>query len=631
MHFNGSKQHKIINSREILDYQQLEPCEVSFLEKIIMPELSKYTRHEQEIILNRFKGVVENRNNYASPFPIDKEYDRTIIKAEGVRKVSNSLDMTRQLVLGIISRKNEVRERSFELYQEEILDQIRACIKPERIFAHVNGHLEGEPNAQKTEAILDILSDKSITNNSRLDEIIVFLRNGLRNPDTITEYQSLVARLNKRTIDLSRSYGKHGCCAFWGTGEQNIEYQLDLSSRYHASVLYLADPEIGLLFDHVEYKNDLGLPVGVVIMASMLGKPAHSSSQKEERILLVDSTETYRPKYDTRFPDQPLREMKNDIWRRINYNALFKIAEDIGAEKIFYNPVFWNEGGNTFTNYFLKRAQNEGLDPKETIMHLRKEGGRKFIPPYYWDPFGFFLDCIIPKDSKHFCGEHAIKGSYDGEGTAKGWVIELAKKGVVEKAVEKVLHFLGIKGQNEHEQKVINLLREAGIKSKFSIRYNKIETPEGYPGAEVSIETGKSNLFKIGSPEVYVFCPNTRYKEVREGVTIENLYPEKDLGLAGIVITFNEESKKAEADRIAGILEKYVSSVQQQANGDKVIPVEVMSVKDFYVAGGYRGHFKRFAPPDFTTRLVNKMEKKNIRKEYLKEKTPDKIYQETDI
>jgi len=425
---NRIKKLKIVDMRSVIDFDDLEQEEVSFLEEIIRPELAKYTPKQQMIILNRFKAVVENRKNYESLFPVDKEYDRELIKVCGVRKVGAPSELTRQLVLGIISRKEHLLQESFEFYQEDVLRNIRASIRPERIFNRVNGHLKGKPTPENASGILDTLNDTSVQSNRALGDIVNFLRKGLADPSSLEGYKSLVARLNKRTINLSRSHGRFGSCAFWGTGEQSLEHQLDLSSRYHTSVLYLADPEIGLLFDHVEDKHKLDIPTGAVIMASMLSKQPYESTTCEERTLLIDSTEAYRPDYDSRFPNNPLREMKNDIWRRINYNSILKIAEDIDATRLFYNPHFWNEGGNTFTNYFLKRANAEGLNVEEQTLHLRKEGGRKYIPNYYWDPFGFFIDCLIPQDSKNFCGEHAIKGSYDGKGTATGWVVDIKCK-----------------------------------------------------------------------------------------------------------------------------------------------------------------------------------------------------------
>lgn len=422
---NLTKKHGTISLQSIINFDELEPKEVAFLEETIKPELTKYTPKQQKIILNRFKAIVENRNKYPSVFPVNKEYDRELIQVYGVRKTGSIPEITRHLVLGIISKKDQLVKESSEFFQEDVLRSIRESIRPEKIFAKVNGQLKGKPTKKKALDIINILSDPSIQNNNKLKDIISFLKEGLLNPSSLEDYQSLVARLNKRTIELSRSHGMYGCCAFWGTGEQSLEYQLDLSSRYHTSVLYLTDPEIGLLFDHIETQGKLDIPTGAVIMASMLSKPTETTAN-EERTLLVDSIEAYRPSYDTRFPNNPLREMNNDIWRRVNYNAIFKIAEDIGATKLFYNPEFWNEGGNTFTNYFTKRAKSEGRNVTKQTLHLRKEGGRKFIPDYYWDPFGFFIDCIIPHDYKHFPnGEHAVKGNMEGKGIAKGLVIDL--------------------------------------------------------------------------------------------------------------------------------------------------------------------------------------------------------------
>lgn len=423
---NRTKKYKVMDFRTLIDPDKLEKQEVSFLEEIITPELAKYTPKQQGIILNRFRAVVENRSRYVSVFPADKEYDRELIKAEGVRKIADPADMARQLVLGIISRKEHLRLQSFQYYQPEVLDTIRTSIRPEKIFTRVNGQLKGNPTHEKASVILDVLTDSSIQNNSRLINIADFLKQGLAEPSSFNKYKSLVARLNKRTIDLSRSHGRFGCCAFWGTGEQNLEYQLDLGSRYHTSVLYLADPEIGLLFNHIEDKEgQKGLPAGAVIMASMLSRNPEESESREEKTLLIDSVEAYRPDWDSRFPDNPLRKMKNNIWRRVNYNSIFMAAQDIGATRLFYNPDFWNDGGNTFTNYFLNRARSEGRSLKKQSLHLRKPGARKYIPSYYHEPFGFLLDCIIPHDRKHYKGVHAIKGNHNGKGIAKGWAIDL--------------------------------------------------------------------------------------------------------------------------------------------------------------------------------------------------------------
>jgi hypothetical protein len=360
--------------------------------------------------------------------------------------------MSRKLILGIISQKPELIEQSTELYQRDVLFNIRQNIDPKRIFGQVKKQIHDSAiSASDTVKMLDRITDKNYSNHAGLGEIAGFLKAQLEREAqrSLQEHPLLVAKTSRRTIDLSISYGKYGCCAFWGVVEQEEHYRANLDSRYHASTLYLADPEIGLLFHYMKKENIAGSiresnpdiddkPVGVIILADLLGseldheanlenkiKP-NPQKRTQERILLVDSIEAYRPAHDSRFPDNPLRSMKNDTWRRLTYNSLFEIAKDIGASKILYNTDFWNEGGNTFTNYLLKRLSADAIDfKKDARVALRKEGGRKFIPPYYKDGFGFFLDSLIPHDSEHFTGVHAIKGNYDGSGTATGILIKV--------------------------------------------------------------------------------------------------------------------------------------------------------------------------------------------------------------
>jgi len=402
------------NIEKIIDYSLLEAKEIDFLKQTISPELEKFNREQQQIILNRFRAVVENRNIYQSPFPTEKEYDRELINVEGIRKITDFSEQVRYLALGIISRKEEIVEKSYEFFQKEILLNFRDSASPERIFAALNGHLKGEPTSEKAQGILNVLSDKNYINNRILDNMIMFFEKGMGQKQL--KLSSLVTRFNKRTIDLSRGNNRFGCCAFCGSGEGREEYQMNINSRYYSSILYLADPEIGLLFSHIDNKGSLSQPAGVMIMASMLGK--EEEKKTEERYLLIDSVEAYRPDYVGSFPDHPLREMKADIWRRTFYNAIQPIAKDIGATKIFYNDDFWNEGGKTFTNFFLERA-----DARKQKVLLVKEGSRSFIPDYYVDKFGFFFDCIMPPEN--YDGAHAIKGNLKGKGTAYGWVVDV--------------------------------------------------------------------------------------------------------------------------------------------------------------------------------------------------------------
>ncbi|HIH25012.1 TPA: hypothetical protein HA251_08320 [Candidatus Woesearchaeota archaeon] len=402
----------------IVGFSRIAEREATFLRDTIAPELLKYNERERHIILKRFRAVVENRAAHPSPFPV-KEYDRELVHEEGVRRVADPIEMARMLALGIISSDERLREKSHELYQEDVLRAIRSSIDRKRVYGNIKRYLNSDDPADAA-AMLDAMANPRLSNNNQLRSMTEFVRRRIAGEDG--PVTSLVARTNERTIDLSRSFGRYGCCAFWGTGEQEIRYQMDLDSRYHASVLYLADPEIGLLFNHLEKDGKLDIPSGVVIMASMLESDP-STEGSERRALLIDSVEAYRPSWDRRFPDNPLREMKNDIWRRQNYNAILGIAADIGADAIVYNDDFWNEGGNTFTRYFLERAREDGHTAIKRAVSLRKEGGRSFIPPYYRDNFGFFLDCITPKENYH--DYHAVQGSMDGCGNTTAWVVDL--------------------------------------------------------------------------------------------------------------------------------------------------------------------------------------------------------------
>ena len=426
----------------------LEPKEQDFLNYTILPELENISLKDRNIILERFRIIAENREQHPSSFPLDKEYDREHTEVEGVRRVTSPEKMLRLLVTGIISDVQEKKQESATLYQPEFLHSLRSSINRKRLYAAVKDSLIeisskqeslsseepslSEDSQEKYSALkrtITALRNPKLVNNKKLDAVTELIAQEILNRETgknssitnssITNQQFLVARTNRRTIDLSRDNGCYGCCAFWGTGEGEEHHRLDIHSRYYASQLYLADPEIGLLFTHIEKNNALSSPTGVIIMASLLAKQIFGAQTgREERILLVDSIEAYRPKGDSRFPNHSLREFNNDAWRRINYNALFGIAKDIGAEKIVYNDEFWNQGGNTFTNYFLERTEAQ----KQTLS-VRKENARTYIPDTFVDRFGFFLDALLrPEDYR---GEHAIRGSYDCSGTVAGWVVDV--------------------------------------------------------------------------------------------------------------------------------------------------------------------------------------------------------------
>jgi hypothetical protein len=435
---------KVMDFEKIISYDMLKPREIRFLEEIIKPSMLELdmSLENQKILLNRYKAIVENRTKYDSVFPV-KEYDRELIDVEGIRKIGPLDEMTRKLVLGLISRKPEIVLESYEFYQPDVLQKIANSIGTTRIYNRVKDLIGNTPsknpdeNKANTRKILETIINPECSNNSTLNQIAYFILKNLDDPSIIQSPKTLVTRTSERTIDLSISYGKHGCCAFWGIVEREEHYRRNLDSRYHSSTLYLTDPEIGLIFHYIDnipgQDGDKNTPTGVVITSRMIGENITKGStrilgeSKKEKVLLVDSIEAYRPDWDrTRFPDNPLREMKNDIWRRLTYNTLFQVAKDIGASKILYNTDFWNEGGNTFTQYMTSRMENEGINFQyDQKFHVKKESGRKYIPSYYTDNFGYFIDCITPQDSEHFEGAHAIKGNMNCEGIANVISIDL--------------------------------------------------------------------------------------------------------------------------------------------------------------------------------------------------------------
>ena len=418
---------KIVDFEKIIPYERLQPKEIIFLEEIIKPSIHEigFNQKEQEIILNRYRAIVENRDKYISSLPI-KEYDRELIDVEGVRKIGDPNEMARKLVLGLISRKLEIIKSSHEFYQPELLNKIRENINPRRIFKQVEQDLKDEPTTEKTNRLLKTITNSEYSNHNLLNNIADFILTGVKDHKILNQKKSLITRTNERTIDLSISHSRYGCCAFWGIVEKELSYRKDLDSRYHASTLYLADPEIGIIFHHVENNGDADIPAGAIITVDMIGRNT-GNGVKLEKVLLVDSIEAYRPDWDTkRFPNNPLREMKNDIWRRLTYNSIFQAAKDIGASKIVYNENFWNEGGNTFTNYLYTRMKEENIEfHRNQLFHLKKEGGKKFLPKYFEYDFGYFIDCIIPHDYEHYSGAHATKGNWNCEGQAKVTAINL--------------------------------------------------------------------------------------------------------------------------------------------------------------------------------------------------------------
>lgn len=468
----------VLSLEKFLGDKRLTEEEKKFLEKIIRPEIglredfaeliddyrvsasekkklmstlkngkASYTEDQISLILTRFKVILDNREKYSYSFPIG-EYGRRSVDHEGIIRIENLNEMTKQLALAAISRKPEVLKKAFEFFDQDLFANIRENLPQIEIFKQIGKYLKkNNLSDQEAQVILSTLRDRSNGNNRKLNEIVNFVERGILNPNDFAKYQSLVARVNVPSLDLTRSFGKNGCCAFWGTGERDPFYQFDLHSRYHASNLYLADPEVGLLFLHIEENGKLSHPVGSAIMAMLRGieiegmdsgrnlrreiTPRENSDEKN--YILVDSIETYRPEHDHRFQDDmPLRKTRPTIWHKLMMNGLINLAKeterDGRIDGIFYNPEFWNEGGNTFTEYFIKNLKEKNFEVEKRKMLFRKALGRSCIPEDFQDKFGYFFDALMPPTGtsgwySQYDSYHAIRGSREMSGEAIGYLI----------------------------------------------------------------------------------------------------------------------------------------------------------------------------------------------------------------
>lgn len=147
------------------------------------------------------------------------------------------------------------------------------------------------------------------------------------------------------------------CCAFFPDG-----------ANCEAAIGYLKDPEIGLLHAKAVMRND---SEDEEVETSGVAILVNAEDYYKGKVLLVDSVES---------GETISRIDKSEEFNKKYFNAIIKVAEDIGAKKIVFNANVNNSGPKCF-NAFL---ESRGLKKETTI--LKKKGNVK--EEFYLEAFG---------------------------------------------------------------------------------------------------------------------------------------------------------------------------------------------------------------------------------------------------
>ncbi|AJF61942.1 TPA: hypothetical protein HA239_02570 [Candidatus Woesearchaeota archaeon] len=419
---------------ELLTDTRLMNEEHDFLVEYIQPRLHHFFLKDQEQILTRYRAIVENRQKFERSFP-EGEYSRSVIGLEGIVQLPESpYDMLGLFSRAIITMNNKTLHEMYRYFDKNSLDTIRSNINGRRLYSKIRAYLNGDLNKASARELIAIFRDGLNPNNRKLERILDYIKKAIES-DKFENASYIVARVNTPRIDYTQDKGKTGSCAFLGIleGGHNPHYQRDLNSRYHASLLYMADPEIGILALQVQRKNRLEHPSGLLIMADLIGKKTKNS--KKERYLLVDSVEAYRHSYDTRFAgDMPLREMDKNTWTKTLKEGLLNLAARTEHDYIFYNPRFYNPGGKEFTKKFISSIKENGYQVETSTVTFWKKLGDSAIPKGFNYEFGYYLDAFMPSGNPRYFSaadpEHATQGIKNIQGRkARGYVISRPKGG----------------------------------------------------------------------------------------------------------------------------------------------------------------------------------------------------------
>ncbi|MCD6464653.1 hypothetical protein J7L02_03990, partial [Candidatus Woesearchaeota archaeon] len=258
---------------------------------------------------------------------------------------------------------------------KQALLYVRSSERPENIFRDIKDDYQklrqGDREAGKR--ILNYFYERFVKPGlpekvEPLSDIIDSIRGvyGLRTQSYVGE----VIEMEKPGVDFLFDSTNTSCCAFMPLGENKW-----------ASLVYLADRDVGLLKYKLESFTGSKDDVGVAIMAKC-------KDDQGNKVLLVDSVEFGRAFRDV---------VKG--WEEKFYKAIVKAAKDSGVDYVLFNIDVYNPSPDRFNKYLKRKGLNLETVSLEKL-HALPEGFSKT----YLEAFG---------------------GKAKPEGKVKGYILKL--------------------------------------------------------------------------------------------------------------------------------------------------------------------------------------------------------------
>ncbi len=317
------------------------------------------TSQKRQILRTMARLETKKQTNLASIWRPDKIYGRRQVTP--ITQDTDIVTATRTLVNGLISRHPERISHAEKLFDSRVLNPAREYINashvpPNSLYWKIRQSLNAIDNSKQpqneieaAEKILKQFRSDYLTGSTYSSEryqlltllnIVNDLGKEAEEPDEI------VAQMQGfRLSDLFDGKRLH-CCAFLSSDKERTEI---------ASLNYQGDPYIGLLhINALQSKRNLGLPVGVGIMASCL-------TEREDSVILMDSPEG----------GSILHKIRDDLYLSLILEGFIGVAQDAQAPYMFVPNIAMNGMPKRWKSFF---TQFIGRDQPEEIYLSKRRG-----------------------------------------------------------------------------------------------------------------------------------------------------------------------------------------------------------------------------------------------------------------
>ncbi|MFH1917074.1 MAG: hypothetical protein ABIJ21_07470 [Nanoarchaeota archaeon] len=307
---------------------------LSFEDLIRLGSINEFNRDDEKLgyILEEHVGG----RGIPKAFPLGKSYGTRIVG--GAKRKEDPVELTLQLVLGLISREPEKRITAERYFEADKLAAVRTFIAPKVIYNQIKGFLPEltAGSAEAAKEVLDVLRT-NYSHKEALGDMITTIESLFLGD---IKYDNLELRMQKGEFSDLFDNRRNLCCAFYPTGAQRS-----------ASMNYLLDEHVGLL--HMIPKvGDISLdPSGVAILVQ-------TQDDSRRKYLVVEGIEA----------GMGVDKITDTLWIPFYHEGVLSVASDVGAQQVIYAL---NSGGNAKPRKVIEYLRRR-FKPKEESVELTK-------------------------------------------------------------------------------------------------------------------------------------------------------------------------------------------------------------------------------------------------------------------